>query len=63
MSSVLEDLVRKFRTMDEESQQNVIRRVAERDEEAADFLRKIYRMERRGEQMEKIADRIVDRFS
>jgi predicted transcriptional regulator len=63
MSSVLDDLVRKFRAMDDESQQNVIRKVEKRDEEAAGILRKVYRMQKRGERMEEVTDSIVDRFS
>lgn len=57
------DLVKTFRKMGDESQQNVIRRVSDRDEkELAEYLRKIRRMQKRSERMEELTDEILSKI-
>lgn len=56
------ELIKVFRGMDDESQQNVIRRVSNRDEEAAKYLRKVREMQKRGEKIDDLASSIIDKL-
>lgn len=57
----MRNLIKKFRQMDDESQQNVIDRVSLRgDEEGAELLRKVRRIQKRGDRIERLANEIID---
>ncbi|WP_103027192.1 hypothetical protein [Salinibacter altiplanensis] len=62
MDQAMRDLIKKFRQMDDESQQNVIGRVAKRDQEGAELLRKVRRVQKRGDRIENLADEIIDKL-
>lgn len=60
MDQGMRDLIKKFRQMDDESQQNVIDRVAKRDQEGAELLRKVRQTQKRSDRIERLANEIID---
>lgn len=58
--SKLEDLIQKFRKMNPEQQQNVIDQVAKDDEDAAEALRQMARLQKSAQNMQKITQKIKD---
>ena len=62
MDPVLQGLIKKFRTLDDESQKNIIRRLEKKDPEAADLLKKVRKMQKRGDKIKNVADKIIDKL-
>lgn len=59
----MRDLIKKFRQMDGESQQNVIHRVEQRgEEELGELLRTVKKTQQRGDRIEQLADEIIDKL-
>lgn len=54
--------MKKFRQMGPESQQNVIDRISNRDEDLAEYLRKIRDMQQRGKDIDRLAQSIIDKL-
>ncbi len=59
----IEDLVKVFQSLGEEKQDEIINKVAKKDKAASKFLKRIQRMEKRGEKINNIRDKIKDKFS
>jgi hypothetical protein len=59
----IEDLIKIFQTFGDEKQKEVIEKVAKDDRAAATFLERIRRMQKRGEKIRNITDKIEDKFS
>ena len=62
MNQSFRNLVKKFRQMGPESQQNVIDRISNRDEDLAEYLRKIRDMQQRGKDIDRLAQSIIDKL-
>jgi len=63
LDQAMRDLIKKFRQMDGESQQNVIHRVEQREEEElGELLRTVKKTQQRGDRIEQLADEIIDKL-
>jgi len=62
MTQAFRDLIKKFRQMDPESQQNVIDRVSNRDKDLGKYLRKIRDMQQGSKKIDKLAQDILDKI-
>ena len=63
MDQTFRNLVKAFRQMDSESQQNVIDRVSNRGKgQLAEYLRKIRDMQKRGNEIDDLAESIISKL-
>jgi predicted Fe-S protein YdhL (DUF1289 family) len=63
LDQTMRNLIKKFRQMDDESQQNVIGRVEQRgEEELGELLRTVKRTQKRGNRIRDLADEIIDKL-
>jgi len=57
-----EDIVKIFQSFSDKKQKEVIEKVAKKDRAAANFLERIRSMQKRGEKIRKLTDKIKDKF-
>lgn len=59
----LEVLIKTFQTLSDSEQQRIIDKVAKKSRKTATFLERIRKMQKRGEKIQNITDKIEDKFS
>lgn len=59
----LEVLVKTFQTLSDEEQERIIKKVGNESQGTAKFLKRIRRMQKRGEKIGDLTDKIKDKFS
>ncbi|MCS3685402.1 hypothetical protein [Salinibacter ruber] len=59
----LQVMIKRFKEMSDEKQESVIDRMNKKDEDVADFLSKVVRVQDRSEKIDQLADKIIDRVS
>jgi flagellar motor component MotA len=59
----IEDLVKVFQSLDEEKQDEIMKKVEKKDKAGAKFLKRIQRMQKRGRKIQNIKDKIEEKFS
>ncbi|MBB4070332.1 hypothetical protein GGP72_003336 [Salinibacter ruber] len=59
----LQVMIKRFKEMSDEKQESVIDRMNKKDEDVADFLSKVVRVQDRSEKIDRLADKIIDRVS
>jgi hypothetical protein len=59
----LQVMIKRFKEMSDEKQESMIERMKKKDEDVADFLSKVVRVQDRSEKIDRLADKIIDRVS
>jgi hypothetical protein len=59
----LQVMIKRFKEMSDEKQESMIDRMKKKNEDVADFLSKVVRVQDRSEKIDQLADKIIDRVS